>query len=227
MKKVILSFIALMLSISCCFADELRLDKETKYQKQVMEIGYRILNANQIEKRMTFYYAPTKTVNAATYLRSKQIAIFKGLVPFFDSDDELAAVLCHEIAHGIDAHKGFWKRISMSSMSKTYEYQADLRGVDLMVNAGYNPVAMIIILNKITDEPNWFERNASHPEGSRRLIAVYDYIYSKYPEYLIDNEYKNNVYYQNFLLTSKNERKKIREKYTPSNTTPVNYKKNK
>lgn len=225
MKKIILCLMTLVLTASTCFADELRLDKETKYQKQVMEIGYRILNSNQIEKRMTFYYAPVKDVNAVTYLASKQIQLYKGILPFLDSDDEIAAVLSHEIAHGIDAHKGLWRRISMQSASKSYEFKADRKGIDLMVNAGYNPVAMIVMMNKISSEPCWFEISNTHPGGVQRLAEMYEYIYVKYPEYLIENDYKKNIYYQNFLLVSKGERKRIREKYSENNTKPVNNKK--
>ena len=225
MKKIILSLIAFVMTFSMCFADELRLDKETKYQKQVMQIGFRILNANQIEKRMTFYYDNNKNVNAVTYMTSKSIHVYKGILPFMDSEDEIAAIISHEIAHGIEAHRGLWRRIIMSSCTKSFEFQADQKAVDLMVNAGYNPVALIIILNKISPEQNWFERSSSHPEGSRRMLALYDYIYGKYPEYLIDNAYKNNFYYKNFLITTKSERKKIRENYTP--VKPVNNKKTK
>ena len=225
MKRFVLCTLALLLSFNCCFADELRLDKEAKYQKQVMQIGFRILNANQIDKRMTFFYVNNKDVNAATYLQSKQICLYKGIIPFFDNEDELAAILSHEISHGMDAHKGLWRRITMMASSKSYEFKSDKRAVDLMVNAGYNPVAMIVILNKISAEPNWFERSSTHPGGSERLITVYDYIYSKYPEYLVDNEYKNNLYYQNFLLTSKNARAIVRERYNQKNTVPVNNKK--
>ncbi len=216
MKKFILCLIAFTMAIPACFADELFLDKETKYQKQIMQMGFKILNANQIEKRMTFYYDTSKEVNAVTALTSKSIHVYKGIIPFMDSDDELAGILSHEISHGIDAHKGLWRRILMTSAPKSYEYQADQRAVDLMVNAGYNPVAMIIILNKISPEQNWFESSSTHPEGSKRLVAVYEYIYTQYPEYLINNKYQNNLYYQNFLLTTQKERKEIREKYTPS-----------
>lgn len=225
MKKFIFCLLALAISINSVFADELRLDKEAKYQKQIMQIGYRVLNANQIDKRMTFFYVNSKDVNAATTLRSKQISVYKGLLPMLDSDDELAAVICHEIAHGLDAHKGLWRRLIMAGSSKSYEFKADKKGVDLMVNAGYNPVAMIVTLNKITEEPCWFERYPSHPGGSERLLTIYSYIYSKYPEYLVDNDYKNNLYYQNFLLTTKKQRALIRERYKDKNIIPVSDKK--
>lgn len=225
MKRFIFCLLVLAISINSVFADELRLDKEAKYQKQIMQIGYRVLNANQIDKRMTFFYVNSKDVNAATTLRSKQISVYKGLLPLLDSDDELAAVICHEIAHGLDAHKGLWRRFTMAGSSKSYEFKADKKGVDLMVNAGYNPIAMIVILNKITAEPSWFERYPSHPGGSERLLTIYSYIYSKYPEYLVDNDYKNNLYYQNFLLTTKKQRAGIRERYKDKNIIPVSDKK--
>ncbi len=224
MKRIILCALALLFTVNCCFADELRIEREAKYQKQIMNIGYRILNANQIDKRMTFFYSTSKDVNAVTSLRGKQIVVYKGILPLLDSDDEIAAILSHEIAHGVDAYKGLWRRITMAGASKSYEFKADKVGVDLMVNAGYNPVAMIITLNKICDEPNWFEASSSHPNGSERLISIYEYIYTKYPAYLIDNEYKNNLYYQNFLLTSKKQRQYIQKKYNASNVKNVNQK---
>lgn len=226
MKKFIVCLVAVFafaMSLSSCFADELRIERESEYQKRVMEVGFRILNANQIEKRMTFYYAPSKVVNASAHSISKQITIYKGILPYMDSDDELAGILSHEIVHGLDFHKGLWRRLSMNGKTKSYEFKADKNAVDLMVNAGYNPVAMIIILNKICEEPNWFEISKTHPNGLARMVNIYGYIYTKYPSYLIDNEYKNNLYFQNFLLTTKQERKFIKENQLRSNTTtPVN-----
>lgn len=225
MKKFIMFLMALTMSINVCFAmDEQQLDLQTeaKYQKKVMEIGFRILNANRIEKRMTFYYSNKKDVNAGAYGTSKQIVVYKGLFPFFDSDDELAGIMCHEIAHGIDFHRGLWKRFSMVSSTKSYEVKADKKAIDLMVNAGYNPVAFLIIMNKFSEEPNWFEASVTHPAGSERLAYMYEYIYAKYPAYLADNEYKNNIYYQNFLLTSKESRKAIKAKYQEQYIKSVN-----
>ena len=224
MKNIILCLLTLILCTQICIADELRLDKEIKYQKQIMQIGYRILNANKIDKRITFYYVPQKEVKSKTDLGKKKVEISKGLLPFVDSDDELAAILCHEITYGTEAHKGLLRRIGMKTAPKKFELRADKNAVDLMVNAGYNPIALIIILNKITDEPNWFEGYFSQQSGKKRLLAIYDYVYNKYPEYLIENDYKKNIYYQNFLLTTKTERKKIREKYIEKNTLPVDNK---
>ena len=217
MKKFILCLITLMLSVPVCMADELRLDKEIPYQKKIMAVGFRILNANNIDKRMTFYYCNDKDVKAKTYSISKKICIYKGLIPFIDSDDELAAVISHEIAHGMDLHEGLLRRIAMNLRPVKYEKKANQTAVDLMVNAGYNPLALIIILNKINAEPGFA---TSRSNGTKKLAVIYQYIYNKYPAYLVYNDYKENLYYQNFLLTSKHERAQIRQKYLKNNITP-------
>lgn len=91
-----------------------------------------------------------------------------------------------------------------------------------MVNAGYNPIALIIIMNK-TFPQNRYELFSTHPLTSRRMMEVYEYIYKKYPEYLANNEYKDNIYYQNFLLTSKENRKKFQQKIQTKSNRAVNY----
>ncbi len=225
MKKFILLAILLTFGINVVYAgeDQLNLDSEGKYQKQVMQVGFRILNANQIEKRMMFYYNNTKSVNAVCY-STRRIDVYKGLLPFLDNDDELAGIMSHEIAHGLDFSEGLIRRWGMAFKPKKYEEKADKKAVDLMVNAGYNPVALIIALNKITDEPSWFEASSTHPIGSERLVYIYEYIYAKYPAYLVDNEFKNNLYYQNFLLNTKKQRELIRKKYSEKAYVPVDNK---
>ena len=226
MKKFLIGLIVFIAASTACFADNVYiLEKDAPNQQRVMKIGYRVLNANQIENRMTFLYSNKNVVNAAAYARSKTIVIYKGLLPFIDDDNEIAAIICHEVAHGLDYFAGYWRRVAMDFLPKKYERKADLKGVDLMVNAGYHPVAMIVVLNKICDEPSYFENGGTHPAGSERLAAVYEYIYAKYPAYLADNDYKNNLYYQNFLLTSKAAREQIRKKYNQSAVVPVSNKK--
>ena len=53
--------------------------------------------------------------------------------------------------------------------------------------------------------------------------AIAQWVYKKYPEYLVNNPYKTNIYYQNFLLTSKENRAKFQEKVKTNSTKKVNY----
>ena len=64
MKKLLILFITLFTAIPV-FSMEVDLTKVGHQQKYINEIGFRILNANKIEKRTNFYYEPNrKTVNA-------------------------------------------------------------------------------------------------------------------------------------------------------------------
>ncbi len=227
MKKLTLCILTFLLAANISIADELRLDKETQYQKKVMEIGFRILNANEIDKRMTFAYVTNQDVNAAVFSRSKKIELYKGLIPFLDNDDEMAGILSHEIAHGKELHHGYWRRYGIAFRPKYYEKKADLNAVDLMVKAGYNPVALIVIMNKIANEPDWFDGSGRHPIGSTRLQYLYEYIYRNYPAYLADNHLEKNIYYQNFLLTSKQARGEFIQQLEKEKNKPTKVKKQK
>ena len=51
-----------------------------------------------------------------------------------------------------------------------------------MVNAGYNPLASISMLNKISG--NYFDFFSDHPSGEKRIKKAYNYIQEKYTEYI-------------------------------------------
>lgn len=226
MKKflilMVLSFIALP-----AFATEESLVSLTKQQKVINEVGFRILNANKIETRTNFYYKPTtKVVNAWSRMTDRQITVTKGILAYIDSDDELAALLSHEISHSVDSYdgafKGFFMPVKYSFAPKKYETKADKRAVDYMVNAGYNPVAIIVLFNKLMTQTryDWY---LTHPLSSIRMATVYEYIYRKYPAYLANNKYANNIYYQNFLLTSQNNRQKLQKSVQTNSKKKIKY----
>ena len=105
---------------------------------------------------------------------------------------------------------------------RKYEYKADKRAVDYLVNAGYNPLAIIVMDTKIMSQFR-YEFFGTHPLSSRRVMEVYEYIYEKYPSFLANNRYADNIYYQNFLLTSENNRKKLAEKIKTNSKKKVKY----
>ncbi len=89
-----------------------------------------------------------------------------------------------------------------------------------MVRAGYNPVAMITLVNK--SYPQKRGDSLTSNVTSKRLAKIYEHICIKYPYYLVNNEYYHNKSYQNFLLTSVNNRKMLEEKLrTRSRKEPV------
>lgn len=225
MKKFLICLIVSTFLVNTALADDLRLDKETKYQKKIMETGFRILNANKIDKRMTFCYSTEQKPTAKAYARTKKIVLNKGIIPYLEDENEIAGILSQKIADELTYHKGILRRSDMFVRSKTYEKKSDKIAVDLMVNAGYNPIALIVAENKLSYEPNWFDVFSKRTKGSKKLTNIYEYIYKEYPAYIAENDYGKNIYYQNFLLTSKDARKKIREKYAQNEVLPVNNKK--
>lgn len=213
MKIFRVFFILFVLSVASAnivFADEMRLDKAIYHQRSVMETGFRLLNCSRYDQRITFYYTTDSKPAVKVSNRNKRITVTKGVMPYIDNEDEMAAVLSTAIAELMDVQSGFFRRFSISFSPRKYEIKADKKAVDLMVKAGYNPVALINLINKTDKEPCWFEYNIFHHNGSERTAYIYHYIYEKYPTFIAKNEYFENEVYQNFLHTTKQERKKVR-----------------
>lgn len=207
--RVFFTFVTLFAFSSVnAFSDELRPDIDKQYQNNVMQTGFRLLNSDNYHKRMTFYFVPENKVKTKINIRQKRIYIYKGVFVFVENPDELAAVMSLNMAKLMEQQAGFFRKFSISFSPRKYEVKADKKAVDLMVKAGYNPVALINIINKTADEPCWFEYNVLHHRGSERTAYVYHYIYEKYPVFIAQNEYLKTMYYQNFLRTSKKDRTK-------------------
>ena len=101
--------------------------------------------------------------------------------------------------------------------SKKYEYKADLKALDYMAKSGYNPVAGIIIGDKLFDEPLWdWGFTYTHPKGSKRLIKMYEYIYKKYPAYL-NSQMAKNVVFIDFQRQYEKEINSFKEKQAKKN----------
>jgi len=228
MKKVALLLIFLSLcTISFANSADLISNEQTaKIQKHIDEVGFNLLNSNGIEKRTTFNFNIKRIKNAGSYYRNREIVIYRDLYNRLSSDDELAYILGHEISHSVDSYdgilRGYFSAFVQSFSPKKYEYKADKRAVDYMVQAGYNPVASIVVISKTSPQYryDWY---STHPLATRRMMEIYEYIYKKYPEYLANNTYKNNPYYQNFLLTSKENRAKFQSKVKSNSKGNVKY----
>ena len=203
---------------------------EAELQERMNSVGFNILNSNRIEKRMIFMvtnriysrdrWADVSSVNRTVWLKPC-------VLPYIDNDDELAGLLAHQISHGVDTYNGIFRGyISILNYwvaPNKYDLLADKRAVDYMVNAGYNPLGYITILNKIMQQYR-YDIFSNHTLVTRRMMLIYEYIYTKYPSILADNEYKDNVYYQNFLLISRQNRMMLRDKIQNGSKKKINYK---
>lgn len=204
---------------SSCFAtsvDEVITEKKiTEMQNKIDAIGFNILNSNGIERRTVFDIDVKRVKNAYSTTRDRQIVVYRGMMDRLNSDDEIASVLAHEISHSVDSYdgifKGYFSGFSYFLTPRKFEYKADKRAIDYMVNANYNPVAMIVMMSRLMPETR-YEWCHTHPTTTNRMMRVYEYIYKKYPQYLVNNTYKTNPYYQNFLLVTKSQRQKFASK---------------
>lgn len=177
-----------------------------KYEQKVLDVGTKIINANKLDKRIAIKTVRDyKTINAKACPLDKTVYVYYGILPYIDNDDELAYILGHEMTHTLDHYGGFFKWTDMFLNSRSYETKADLNGIDLMVNAGYNPIAAICAANKVMGESYWDGWVlTSHPKTSKRLIDMYKYIYVKYP-WSLQTDMVHNVNYENFTYSSKEE----------------------
>jgi len=229
MNKLIVSLVILVLTavVQPAFAWDVKTKEEL--QTRMNAVGFRLLNSNRIEQRYTFmainrvytrdFWTDVSSVNRIVWVKPV-------VIPYIDSDDELAAILSHSLAHGIDTYegalRGYVSILNYWVAPNKYDLKADKTAVDFMINAGYNPLAIITIMNKIGKQYR-FDAFSNHTLVSRRMMMIYEYIYTKYPSILVDNDYKDNVYYQNFLLTSRNNRAKLLEKVKSGSTKKVKY----
>ena len=231
MKRIII-LIALLFIFPCLniYAEETTQDclsTDIQIQKRISDIGYRLLNANKIDVRMIFVYQnKEKFVKVEPGLMKRQIIIYDKTMQFASSDDEIAAYLAREICKSAESYTGIFKGYVSSAQvkmaPKKYELFFDKRAVDFMVMAGYNPIAFITFIHKSQPQKR-YDKVSRHNLTSKRLANIYEYIYTKYPYFLNNNEYLDNETYKHFLLSSIENRKKLNEKIKSGLKKAVDY----
>ena len=110
-KAIILATLLFMLcsNVHAATSEVINGDFIQKSQNRIDRIGFRILNYNGIEKRTVFDFDTRNTKNAYSRSTDRQIVIFRGLYNRLESDDEVAAILAHEISHSVDSYNGIFR----------------------------------------------------------------------------------------------------------------------
>jgi beta-barrel assembly-enhancing protease len=89
------------------------------------------------------------------------------MLEFVASDDELATIIGHELAHNILRHR------ALKTPSKQAEYAADRLGVWLMARAGYDVEAVVPFWTRFEKRTNaGIFADGTHPSSKKRLAAV-------------------------------------------------------
>lgn len=229
MKKFILICVLMLFILPAFAADETKLIEHQTIQSRIDDCGSKILNSNKIEKRVVFVYSDADKsglLEVDKDLTRRQVVVYAGKYKFVDSEDELAAVLSREIAIAARTYDGIFngslRALQIKAAPKKFEIVADKTAVDYMVKAGYNPLGLITYIQK-TSPQRRFDMISNKNLTSKRLAIIYEYIYTKYPYFLVNNTYLDNVHYQNFLLTSVENRRLLHEKIKNHSKGKVKY----
>lgn len=169
-------------------------------------VGGKIAEASQVDRKMKYRFNIIETDEINAFSAVNYIYITRGLWNLLETEDEFAYILGHEIAHTTKQHirksvnrallGGFGLGILLPKeniiregaeiafklfqlgFSRSYEYEADEKGIKYMVMAGYNPTAAIKVLKKLGGEnlPRWAKYISTHPPIPERIKRIEEMI---------------------------------------------------
>ena len=230
MKKVLLSlFVAIAVAIPCSAA--------TTYNaaSRVQEVGQNLLTKNGITATNIKFMVVSDTPNNSEFISTKVVNVSSAELAFAGNDNEVAAVVAGELGHIIFGHSSKNKVINLlqsttdtnittSATVQTFasnyqttkeDKEADLVAVNLMVGAGYNPLAAIVVYTKQTG--TYWDTIVGRPANAEKALNIYDYISYVYPEKLKIgygcNEYRNFLTYAQSNEEARKESKKLTKNY--------------
>jgi hypothetical protein len=164
-------------------------------QNWINEIGEKLSRGAGVP--VNFYIINTDQVNAyATF--GHNVFLTKGLLKMIESEDELAGVLAHEVAHIKLKHPQNQTNLILLSLallssldlsekkeilaksilaltnlafSRKQEKQADTEGIWISLRSGFNPKGLLYFLQKLGEEksPRWMEYLSTHPFTLNRI----------------------------------------------------------
>lgn len=232
MKKIIISLFAM--TIMC-----LPVSAAYNAEGRVPTVGKNILTKNSLPTTTTFKVVEG-SVNNDSVATTNIINISKADLTYAGNDNEVAAVISNEIGHIINGHaaKNKFRDIAKAAITSNLgadniistasnsDYvanknslsdnkEADVTGVDLMIKAGYNPLAMIVVITKMPGST--LETIQGKPSNSERAMNVFDYLTYNYPSKIKSGyncqEYKRFLAYAEPIVKDRTSNKKKLAKF--------------
>jgi len=117
-----------------------------------------------------------------------KIGVFTGLLRVVRNDDQLAAVIAHEVAHAVAHHaseriaraQSVGRGFSELSFDREQELEADHIGVFLMTFAGYDPQQAVAFWNQMAavrgGQLQFPEILSDHPSDQRRIEQLQSWV---------------------------------------------------
>ena len=197
MKKIFVSLCVLgLVSTSAFAADWAAADR-------VAPVGKILLEKNGLPVETTFKVVDGVADNS-TATTTNIINISASDLTYAGNDNEVAAVVSNEIGHIINGQtaKKKMRDFAKNAINNTFtsdniiasaansdfvankvslsdEKAADITGADLMIQAGYNPLAMVVLVTKMPGSN--FEVLQGKPANSERAMSTFDYLSYNYP----------------------------------------------
>ena len=191
---------------------------DSKNVSHLNTIGQNIVKANKMPATVIFKVTDNEYMNENNTNTTQYVYIYRGDLQYVENDNELAAVVAHEIGHLVNGHYskssilnniissfnpntktengtatvGLLKTISSNKVNKDNEKEADITAVDLLMTAKYNPLALISVVYKsdLAKNGGLLDENLSCEE---RIMNIYDYTNYNYPAKVKEN-YKTDSY---------------------------------
>lgn len=125
---------------------------------------------------------PSRAVNA--WADGQRVVISAGIVAECDTDDDLALVIAHELAHNLLGHshklaagggrQGKVMRLlgSGSAVMRQTEEEADRLAIILTSAASYDLAQAEAFMSRLLNSPNAASTAGTHPEADRRLTLL-------------------------------------------------------
>ena len=176
---------------------------DESWQAYVQELGERLLaHSPHAGREYHFHVIDSPSVNASA-LPDGYIFVHRGILAYMSNEDELAAVLGHEIAHVTERHgrKRQTRQIlgstagmlawlttgvgelagvantftnqHISGFGREAELDADRLGAEYMARAGYNPMTVIDIVHVLKDQENFSSQVERQPTTYHGLFRTH------------------------------------------------------
>ena len=171
---------------------ETREDPEASaIENYVSQVGLRLASHAHRKLPYRFHYIPERYFINAFALPGGQVYVGAGLIELMDSEDELAAVIGHEIEHIDHYHcaervqrEQAMRKIPLGELialpievfeagySKDQELEADREGTRLAVEAGYSPNGAIRMFETFQRLYQEYQTRAKTPQKELSRVAI-------------------------------------------------------